>query len=316
MHYPNPDSLLYIGMADAYAAACEYVKLPQARAHIEQCLTLQGYLRHPTHSHKAGFYTDDAEMSVANARVLIEQEPPHTLLMFADAYVHEFQRGGRRDGYAQAFQAFLRSVDSGKAFLARIRPDSTKNGAAMRAVPCGVLPTIDAVLDVATIQARTTHDTNEGRFSARAVALMAHFSLYEHGSLADLASYCLRHLPPEDVRLFAYTFETPWNEQRPVKGGERPIALTTVHAAVHIVSTGTSLIDMLRRVIRIGGDTDSVAAIVWGIASARFRDEQLPAFFERDLENGNPATGSVYLRQLGTELMQRFAQRDEPRSSH
>lgn len=307
MENRNPDLLLYIAMADAYAAACEYVRPPHRDRLVADCLACERYHRHPTHRHEPGFYTDDAEMSIANARVLVDQPPPYTPLMFADAYVREFARGGRRDGYARGFQAFLESVRSGEEFLARIRPDSQKNGAAMRAVPFGVIPDRDAVVDAATIQARTTHDTPEGRFSARAVALMAHFSLYTTEPLSAVRSYLARTLPEEDTRRFARTIETPWDERVPVTGLAAPVGLTTTQAAIHLVETGTSLIEMMRRVIRIGGDTDSVAAIVWGIASARFRDERLPEFFARDLEGGSAVTGSASLRFLGAELMERFA---------
>ncbi len=54
---------------------------------------------------------------------------------------------------------------------------------------------------------------------------------------------------------------------------------------------------IMRQTIEWGGDTDSVAAIAWGIASARYPDEKLPEFFDRDLENGT--YGRDYLSTLG-----------------
>lgn len=310
MRYPNPNILVYIGMADAYAAACEYLlSVPWERRVYEQCLQFRGYVRHPRHlGLKPSCYTDDTEMSVANARVLIENDPPYIPLMFANYYVREFERGGRREGYARGFQKFLESVRSGEEFLGKIRSGSTKNGAAMRAVPFGTLRTPKETMEVATLQARITHDTREGRFSARAVALMAHFALYEEAPLSDVASYCLREMPAEDVEQFGYVFQNPWPENKPVKDSkETPVAISTVHAVAHFVRTARSLMDILERVIRMGGDTDSVAAIAWGIASARFRNERLPEFLERDLEQGNPATGVACLRDIGEKLMRRFA---------
>jgi ADP-ribosylglycohydrolase len=64
-----------------------------------------------------------------------------------------------------------------------------------------------------------------------------------------------------------------------------------------------SLMEILKWVLECGGDTDTVAAIAWGIASCRYQKELLPEFFERDLEGGNPETGAAYLRDLGDELM-------------
>jgi hypothetical protein len=64
-----------------------------------------------------------------------------------------------------------------------------------------------------------------------------------------------------------------------------------------------SLVGMMRRLLQWGGDTDSVAAIAWGIASARYPDEVIPTFFEEDLEVGRPF-GVPFLRTLGRELME------------
>lgn len=307
MRYPNPDILVYIGMADAYAAACEYIKLPRDANVLSECLAFRWYLANPVHTHFAGLYTDDTEMSAANAQVLIECDPPYTPRMFADAYVREFIRGGKRKGYARSFQGLLESVRTGEELLQKLRPDSTKNGAAMRGVPFGVLRSVSEVMDAATIQARITHDTPEGRFSARAVALMSHFSLYEELPLSDMASYVLLLLPEEDQRNYARILSNPWPDGKSVRHSpDLPVSIATVQAAATIVASGTSLMDMLERVLRIGGDTDSVAAIVWGIASPRFQSEVIPDFLERDLEHGSSHTGVPYLRQIGAALMKRF----------
>ena len=64
---------------------------------------------------------------------------------------------------------------------------------------------------------------------------------------------------------------------------------------------------MLEQIIQWGGDTDSVAAITWGIASARYKDNSfIPEFMVRDLEGGNADTGATYLIALGTRLMEKF----------
>ncbi len=302
--------LLYMGMADAYAMACEFVH-PQKHADVYcACGDFSRYVSHPTHTaHRAGFYTDDTEMSCANARVLIRLGTSAEDVDFADAYVAEFARGGRRVGYSRGLQAVLEKATDGVDFLDCLGPPSAKNGAAMRAVPFGVLPKVSHVLEMATRQARITHDTSEGRFSARAVALMAHYALYEPGNMAGVLAYCLEHLPPEDVHVYDGVFRRRWDGGPVV---ERPsethwplstLAVTTVHAVADLVAHQTSLTDMLFRAIRWGGDTDSVAAVAWGIASARFQDEPLPAFLERDLDGG---AGAAYLRQLGAELMDAY----------
>lgn len=307
MQWRYDDLLVRIAVADAYAMGTEYIRYERHSGVVRAALAFKGYVQHPTHVETLpGMYTDDTEMSVANANVLLASDGPYTKETFADAYVREFKYGGGRKGYSRGFQSLLESVDSGEELLARVRAGSKKNGAAMRAAVIGVLPTVAQVLEAATVQASVTHDTPEGRFSARMVALMAHGALYAEDLPLDMmATYCVMHLPRCDHGFLGEILERPW-KGRVVGTKTRPVSLTTVHAVFRAVTTGTSLMDMLRMIIEWGGDTDSVAAITWGIASPRFRSEKLPEFMERDLEGGSPRTGAVRLRALGTALMDKY----------
>lgn len=304
MKNPNAALLLYIGMADAYGMAAEFVDQKAHPEHLAEILKFEHYVRHPFHQERAGMYTDDTEMSCANARVLIAHPPPYQPIEFAQAWIDEFNRGGRRKGYARKFQAFLEEVRDGEDFLARIRNGSDKNGACMRAVPIGALPNVKDVLEVASLQARITHDTPPALFSARIVALMAHYTLHVANDLDGLYAFCRKHLPEED-REFLFSFGLPWIS--PVEGKQQSLAVETVHAVYHIIRTNHSLPLMLEDAICFGGDTDSVAAIAWGIASTLHRAEQLPDFLARDLEPERPHTGSGYLRELSFRLMQAYA---------
>jgi len=288
----NNDLLLRIAQGDAYGAGFEYVQRSN-QAHWAQH-QLDRYVRHPTHN-CCGVYTDDAQMSIAVAEVLLG-DPPFTRGMFADAFVRCFKRD-QRDGYARGFQAFLESIRSGEEFLGRIRPHSDKNGAAMRAVPIGVLPTTDEVLAVAALQAKLTHDTPDGIFSAQAVALMSHFALWRQDPMSALPDFMWSHLPGTDLR-------GRW--QGEVRSGRgMSVAMATTRAVADLVTHAQSTADVLRRAIDFGGDTDSVAAIAVGIVSSRFRDA-LPEFLERDLEPGS-AYGVAFLHDLGHRLMERYA---------
>jgi ADP-ribosylglycohydrolase len=298
--------LFAIGVADAYGASAEYLKFPRDNAVRDALLRFDRYVQHPTHKDVApGCYTDDTEMSVANAHVLLECAQPFTPLMFADAYVAEFKRGAGRKGYARNFQKFLESISSGAEFLAKIKPDSNKNGAAMRSVPIGVLPDCGKTLDVATMQARVTHDTADGRFSARAVALMAHLSMYSSVPLGEIPELCLALLPAEDKR-YEKALVTDWKGGPVESSGKTSVGVNTVHAVCHLLAHEKSLMKMLERSIRWGGDVDSVIAIAWGIASARFADEKLPLFLDYGLEKGATTTGTPYLLDLGAKLMDKF----------
>jgi hypothetical protein len=64
------------------------------------------------------------------------------------------------------------------------------------------------------------------------------------------------------------------------------------------------LLDIARATLAWGGDTDTVLAVAWGIASTRCR-EPLPGFFDDGLERG--AFGRDFLLRLCGELMERYA---------
>lgn len=175
----------------------------------------------------------------------------------------------------------------------------------MRATPLGVLRSVSDVLEVAAMQACITHNTPEGVFSAQAVALMSHYALYEAESLKNISEYCLSNLPSEGARRFGEVLRTRWHGGQVGLSGS-VISLETVHAVADLVANELSLMAILKKTIEWGGDTDSVAAIAWGIASSRYQDERLPAFMWQGLEQGNPATGTFYLAGLGKKLMEKY----------
>ncbi len=299
--------LLHIGMADAYAMAMEYVKMPEGEALLKQVLQFDQYYAHPRFPGLKSMYTDDTEMSCANAKVILEKGSSGTKLDYANAYVEEFIRGGKRKGYSKGFQAILESVNTGKELLSKLIPDSTKNGAAMRAVPFGVLPDVMSVIYAAGMQAAVTHDTREGVFSARMVALMSHFSLYEDAPFSELSLYLKEHINWEAVEEFAHVFEQEYPYNRRVRDGKYSVAINTVHAVLTILKKEKTLIEMLRAVLTIGGDTDSVAALVWGIASPRCREGSYHfVFMQEELELGSKETGAPYLLDLGKQLMIKY----------
>lgn len=306
MRNPDFNLLVRIAMADAYGMGAEYLK-PEDAPVLQEVLKFERYVRHPRHSSGAGKYTDDTEMSIANARVLLDHKPPYSRLDFANMYVNEFAYGGRRKGYSQGFQAVLERVRSGEELLATVKADSEKNGAAMRAVPFGVIPEISLALDATTVSAEVTHATNVGRFSARAITTAAHFAMHSDRPLSEIRSYVHLYAYEPDKLAFADALRRPWAGDPVVGGHFGPVGITTVMAVLTLVESETSLIGILRKACEWGGDVDSVAAIAWGIASPRYPRERLPDFFERDLEFGSPRTGRERLRDVWGAVMDRFA---------
>jgi ADP-ribosylglycohydrolase len=278
--------LVELAIGDAYAAAFEFVDDKRTRDH-----RLGDYARHPRHTREPGRYTDDTQMSIAVAELIVS-DAPFTRENLADGFVQAFQRDPRT-GYAGGFHEFLTGVKDGADFLARIRPASDKNGGAMRAGPVGVFARVDEVRDKAGLQARLTHDTEEGATAAIAVALMAHFFLYGLGARQELPAFLASHSP-------GAPWAEPWNGRVDAKG------YSAVRAALRVVLEHDRLTAMLDQAVRFGGDTDTVAAIALGVASC-CRDVQndLPQSLVMGLEAGT--YGREFLRDLDRQLLSRVA---------
>lgn len=285
--------LLELAVGDAYGAGFEYADRDFVAAHND----LSGYVRHPRHGIIPGHYTDDTQMSLAVAEAILSDQP-WTPQMLADRFVGAFKRDPR-EGYAQGFYDFLRRVESGAQFLAEIRPDSDKSGAAMRAAPIGVYPTVAEVIERATVQARVTHDTPGGTHAAVAAALMAHYFLYRLGPKGELGRFLERHVPGE--------WAAPWRGKVKSKG---PMS---VHAAATAVVEHDSMSALLRASIGYAGDVDTVAAIALAAGSCSPEIAQdLPDHLLYALEDG--PYGRTYLQGLDARLLTRVGARVTPAS--
>ncbi|MES2464053.1 MAG: ADP-ribosylglycohydrolase family protein [Armatimonadota bacterium] len=276
--------LLELAIGDAYGAGFEYVDPQVVYRHNDG----QTYRRHQTHGLGAGCYTDDTQMSLAIAEAIISGADwtPENL---AQRFVSAFHRDPRT-GYAQGFYNFLRNTRSGADFVATIRPDSDKSGAAMRAAPIGVFPTISEVMECCTLQARLTHDTPDGIAAANAAALMSHYCLYEIGPKAELGLFLEEYVPGRR-----------WSQ--PYVGMVRSRGWMSVWAAVTALIECDSMTALLRRCVAFTGDVDTVATIALAAAScSREVTRDLPATLVTGLENGR--YGRDYIVFLDRKLME------------
>lgn len=276
--------LVQLAIGDAYGAGFEYA----ADQIVRDKNDLSSYIQHPKHNIKPGCYTDDTQMSLAIAEAIVSDEP-WTPQMLAQRFVTAFKRDPR-EGYAGRFYEFLQEVHDGNEFLAKIRPDSDKSGAAMRACPIGVYRTISEVIDRCTIQAALTHNTRDGINAAVAAALMTHYFLYRLGPKSQLGGFLTSHVPGP--------WNTPWRGKVGAKG------LMSVHAAVNAVMDNRSMSNLLRACIAFTGDVDTVATIALAaVACSDEVDKDLPDHLLSRLENG--PFGRDYLTALDQQLMAR-----------
>ncbi|HLP87825.1 MAG TPA: ADP-ribosylglycohydrolase family protein [Nostocaceae cyanobacterium] len=272
--------LLELAIGDAYGAGFEYAD--------ENILAndLSRYVQHPRHRLIPGSYTDDTQMSIAIAEVLVSRAP-WTPQVLADKFVQVFKRD-QREGYAKKFYQFLQSVNNGEEFLERIQPHSDKSGAAMRAAPIGVYSTPEKVIEAATVQAAITHNTPDGINAAVAAALMSHYFIYQHGTKRKLGQFLEGFVSGE--------WSKPWRGEVKAQGW------MSVRAAVTAIMRNDSLSEILQDCINFTGDVDTVGAIALGGASCSEEIVQdIPEHLILTLENG--AYGRDFIIDLDKQLM-------------
>lgn len=284
--------LIEIAIGDAYGAGFEYAKPTKTRPN-----DLTQFRSHPKWRQVPGAYTDDTEMSIAIAELLVEdglrRKVKWSPLRVAQKFIDVFHRNGCRTGYAAGFYNFLCNVQDGWEFLDKIRPDSEKSGAAMRACPLGILSDMGEVLEKCELQARVTHHTDAAVTAAQAISLMTHYFIYDLVPKNEMADELM-------ILCNASRFGHNWTESWDKKVG--PPGCESVHAAIQAVVTSNSMSEILKKCIDYGGDVDTVAAMAMGAAScSKEITQDLPDGLILNLENG--AYGRDFLKTLNTKLM-------------
>lgn len=272
-----------LAIGDAYGAAFEFASGDFVRRN--NCGTR--YHRHPTQNIGVGCYTDDTQMSLAIAEAIIARDE-WTPLRLATRFVEVYKRDPR-PGYAKEFQKFLDEVRDGEEFLRRIKPDSDKGGAAMRATPIGIYPNVSEVIRRSTVQSKITHDTPDGTAAGVAAALMSHYCLYGVGDKRDLPAFLERHIR-------GHPWNNPWRGKVGVQG------ISIVRAALTALVACDSMTELLRTCVAFTGDTDTVASIALGAAAhSREYRQDLSRTLHSKLESTR--YGRHYLAKLDRELL-------------
>jgi ADP-ribosyl-[dinitrogen reductase] hydrolase len=278
--------LLQSAIGDAYGAGFEFEK-PEI---IAQENTLIRYKAHPLYTEIQGRYTDDTQMAIAIAELMLSSDEwsPERL---ADGFVQAFQRDPRR-GYSSRFYELLVNVHSGSELLKVLQPNSERNGAAMRAYPIGLYADRQEVLAKAALQAKITHDTLAGIASAQAVALMSHYFAFKLGPKEYLGEFIVGELKGGNWNI-------PWRSEVTM------FAEQAVRAAITMIQSENTLSNILTKGIALGGDVDTVGAIALGCASQSEEIlDDLPKWMLTDLENG--PFGTDYITALDRDLRLRF----------
>jgi len=281
--------LHYTAIFDGYGFGFEYAD-PKFVAKRNNLRTFQS---HPKWKTKPGTYSDDTQMQVALAELMLRQPLPSTWSLgdIAQSFLSTFRRDPRK-GYAGAFYDFLARVQTPAEFLKGIRPYSDKSGAAMRAPVLGLLKEEQGVIDAAYLQGCLTHATRAGLEAAAASALLTHYTYHHIGPKADAGAYIEELIPGWG---WADGWVTPIQE----KGFQH------VRAAIGAIQRYDSASAILKHIVSLTGDVDTSAAIA---APAVFFcseiENDIPDTLSRCAENGD--YGYDYLKNLGEALISKF----------
>ena len=185
----------------------------------------------------------------------------------ASYFLMEFQKSPRK-GYSTVLYKIMTQSRDWVDFLKFISETekSTSNGGCMRAVPIGLLTNLNLVKKFARFQAEVTHK-GTAVDAAEIVAVAAHLLRY---SLNEVCKVGLMNLVKKNCSYFPDIVPT----LKRVEGKEHlglKTAITAVklfervnHSFLTTKGPPKSLDYLIRMAILLGGDTDTVAAIVSG----------------------------------------------------
>lgn len=252
-----------------------------------------------------GTYTDDTQMMIALAESLIARgrvDGEHLARAFLDAYVAERGYGA---GTQRVFELWRSGVPVASA-AARLfgGQGSRGNGAAMRIAPVAVCFRDDheRLCVEAAASARVTHTHSVGvdgavvQAAAIGAALRAENILDVARSAAKTAE--LRGALDELEGLLGGT-RTPAEVQ--VRLGSSADACGSVAAALYSALAHDRIEAALRFAVRLGGDTDTVAAMAGAVAGARGGYRAIPTRWLEALEDGD--RGRSHVQTLITPLI-------------
>jgi ADP-ribosyl-[dinitrogen reductase] hydrolase len=302
---PCQNMLLGIAFGDACGAGFENKK----RADTAKKFQLEHYTRKK--DYKKGKYTDDTQMSIAVAELLLSGKEFNTLNL-ADSFVEVYRRNPH-SGYGSSVKQGLKHAKNGKDLLNNIPGDSQGNGACMRASPIGILPNLKEVINYAIINAKITHNVPSAVASSVAIATAAHYFYYNLGEPIKVFDYVInacKEIDNESIEYFKKIKDMKTFNPELLFGRDKidfgvPVnGMRTAGAVLYLISRINDPTQILKEAILLGGDTDSTASLSLGIIAINQGIKNMPTFLFNDLEN--KGYGRDYLIELGEKLFLKY----------
>ncbi|MEX1133725.1 MAG: ADP-ribosylglycohydrolase family protein [Acidimicrobiia bacterium] len=230
-------------------------------------------------------YTDDTAMSIGLASSLLECDGfdgEHMARRFAADFFAEPWRGygsGVVDVFGRVRSGIPWDVAAGMQFDGA---GSYGNGAAMRVAPVAAwsYPDRDETIDLARKTARLTHTHPVGVEGAAVIALTAHQALGdvfdEDALVADLDQLIETDQFRARFKRFPKALAIDDDEYARLQLGNWVAADRSALTGVYCYLQASGFEDAMVRAIRIGGDTDTIAAMTGALAGARWGLSSIP----------------------------------------
>ncbi|MCA1916786.1 ADP-ribosylglycohydrolase family protein [Methanospirillum hungatei] len=262
-------------------------------------------------------YTDDTQQALAIAEMMASGDEI-TPLKLANSFLTAYARDPRH-GYSRQTLRMLLSPDP-TSFLTSI-PDHEKSerktdGAAMRAPPLGFFPDRRKVIESAVLCASITHGHPDAIAATVAVSLLTHERLYQatpYPNLWRIIRNDVRNINPDMISWCDTCAGLLIPDREILLGEYAPYGVPYTESRIFlgvVIFLLTRYWDdpcrLLKEAIQLGGDTDTVAAVVLGIALIRGGEKSRIWDLVEGIEDG--PYGREYVISIGNSLSERFSQ--------
>ena len=206
-------------------------------------------------------FTDDSVMTVAIAEALLGVDKDEDEKIIKDRLVESMQRWGRKYPNAGYGSRFIYWIHSDKP----VPYGSYGNGSAMRVSAAGWLyDSLDKTRQMARYTSEVSHNHSEGIKGAECTAAVIYLS--RTGKSKE-------YIKDYVIKEFAYNLSQSLEELRRRHRHDESCMDSLPKALVSFFE-GDSFEDVIRNVISLGGDTDTIAAIAGSMAEGYYEIPQ------------------------------------------
>jgi len=262
------------------------------------------------HRLKPGQFTDDTQMSLAVAEAILENkfyDPGVT----AKKYLAWFTSGDCR-GIGNNTRLAMQNLAKGKEWHTSGIEEAQGNGTAMRATPIGAhqnrgAERLRAAAHWARVDSAITHKSDEAKEGSAAMAV-ATSHLCSGGRKADFLTTVLEHTEKSRLR---YAVEDLYRAIRRgdslgdflktrewLLSGVSAHVVQSVPAAFTVFLYSENFEETVKNAIKLGGDTDTIAAMAGALAGSLYGIEGIPETLLAPLERKDDIR-AIELKLLG-----------------